>query len=54
MFVFSYYNRINKKEDNEKLITLSLSLIIFVFNYSETTVKGISTDTSLCNLTVAL
>ena len=33
---------------------ITLFLNYFLLNYSETTVKGISTDTSLCNLMVAL
>lgn len=41
-----------KKEDNDK--TLPPFSTYFSFNYSDTTVKGISTVTSLCNLTVAL
>lgn len=41
-----------KKEDNERNVTLFLG--IFFVDYSETTVKGTSTDTSLCNFIVAL
>lgn len=41
-----------KKEDNDK--TLPSFSTYFSFNYSDTTLKGISTATSLCNLTVAL